>query len=409
MTQYLALSVSAYWLMGANNILTIQRIDPIVDSGKVSTHVHSVVGGSNFGLNSTTGLLRQSQCTSIPIPQDKSNYWFPVSAPLWDNGSFTSVEGNAVMYDIIFNGLYYLFSDVPGVTTAFPDDFRMVSGDMTLRTLDPMSFSQQAITFLCLDFQGTSTRHSELPEKRCPSGIRSQINFPSCWDGKNTDSFDHQSHVSFLSTGPDSGTCNNTNYPITIPRIFLEVYWYSQGFDEFRPLAARPDQPFVFSNGDPTGYGFHADFFNGWDEGILQRALSECNCNQFGDPACCVQKGIFNMDTTTKCFITNTFMENTTGTLPDLPGANPVQSGCYEEYIDGTVPASLDPIYIYNGTSQTPPSTGTIVVPAQTRHVSQTARGTCLSTGNINNSAWMAGQVPPYFSVVIFAVTLILV
>jgi hypothetical protein len=46
---------------------------------------------------------------------------------------------------------------------------------MTLRSFDPASFAQQAITFLCLDFNGKSTRTNELPKGPCASGIRSQI------------------------------------------------------------------------------------------------------------------------------------------------------------------------------------------------------------------------------------------
>jgi hypothetical protein len=37
-----------------------------------------VLGGSNFKMTTNTASLLQSECTSIPIPQDKSNYWFPV-------------------------------------------------------------------------------------------------------------------------------------------------------------------------------------------------------------------------------------------------------------------------------------------------------------------------------------------
>ncbi|KAJ3846914.1 hypothetical protein EV368DRAFT_15002, partial [Lentinula lateritia] len=59
------------------NILTTQRLDPIVTPGEVSAHVHSVLGGSGFGLNVNTSILQESECTSIPIQEDKSNYWFP--------------------------------------------------------------------------------------------------------------------------------------------------------------------------------------------------------------------------------------------------------------------------------------------------------------------------------------------
>ena len=39
-----------------------------------------VLGGSNFRMNSTTtASLRNSECTSMPIVEDKSSYWYPVS------------------------------------------------------------------------------------------------------------------------------------------------------------------------------------------------------------------------------------------------------------------------------------------------------------------------------------------
>ncbi|KAF8147672.1 hypothetical protein B0H34DRAFT_738741 [Crassisporium funariophilum] len=367
--------VQAYWLMAATNVLTTQRIDPVVNPGIVSTHVHSILGGSNFGFNPTTDALRKSECTSIPITQDKSNYWYPQLYFQWSNGTFTSVTGNPV--------IYYLFSDTPGSTTAFPDNFRMISGEPTLRSFDPSSFAQQAVTFLCLDFNGKSTRFNELPKQRCPSGIRSQINFPSCWDGINTDSPDHKSHVAFLSTGPDNGTCSDPKFPSTLPRIFMEVYWYSQVFDDFRRQANVPEQPFVFSNGDPKGYSYHADFINGWDSGILQKALDECNCNPYGDPSCCVAKGIFNLDQTTRCYISDTVDETTLGTLDVLPGNNPVQADCYEDYVDPVTPALISPVYVYNTTNQQPPK-GTIAVPASTAVTPQSPKGTCIGNGSIH-------------------------
>lgn len=109
-----------------------------------------VLGGSNFRMNTNTASLRQSECTSVPIPQDKSNYWFPVGSCLlpclnplfcsitgrcvasllpvshwftiqltrpftiinyrWENGSFTSLDGGAVMYVFIFIHISSLFA-----------------------------------------------------------------------------------------------------------------------------------------------------------------------------------------------------------------------------------------------------------------------------------------------------------
>ena len=81
-----------------------------------------------------------------------------------------------------------------------------------------------------------------------------------------------------------------------------------------------------------------------------------------------------------------------TGTLLALPGANPVQSGCYEEYFESTVPALLSPVYVDNGTSAAPPVTGTVAVPARKVSVSQKARGNCV----VGNNASRMWQVHPY-------------
>lgn len=53
------------------------RVDPIVAPGKVSEHVHAVMGGSAFNKDSTGESLSQSKCTNARIEEDHSNYWFP--------------------------------------------------------------------------------------------------------------------------------------------------------------------------------------------------------------------------------------------------------------------------------------------------------------------------------------------
>ncbi|KAJ7503522.1 hypothetical protein B0H11DRAFT_2222814 [Mycena galericulata] len=356
-------SANAYFLFAMNDIITTERIDPIVSPGKVSGHTHTITGGSNFRVTTNTSYLRQSECTSSPITQDKSNYWAPTLYFQWANGSFTSVSGSPV---ITSRGADYLFSDTPGTTTPFPDDFRMLSGTPTLRNYNASSFAQQAITFLCLDFSGTSTKFNELPSQECPSGIRAQINFPSCWDGVNSDSVDHKSHVAFLSTGPDSGTCSDPKFPKTLPRIFMEMYLDTADLYAQRDQAMNPDQPFVYSMGDPTGYGYHADFIMGWEDGVLQNVVDKCNCNEFGDPTCCSQAGIFTFTQGGSCRITRGVDEIATGTLPALPGDNPVVglNGVAQNLVASVTPALISPVYAYTGSS--PTQTGTPVGPPAT-------------------------------------------
>jgi hypothetical protein len=64
--------------------------------------------------------------------------------------------------------------------------------------------------------------------------------------------------------------------------------------------------PSVYQNARPDTL---LDFFNGWEDGVLQRAIDDCNCNPYGDPTCCVQNGTFTLQQTTQCYITETFDE----------------------------------------------------------------------------------------------------
>ncbi|KAJ7650806.1 WSC domain-containing protein [Roridomyces roridus] len=340
-------SANAYFLFAMNDVIATERLDPIVNPGGVSGHTHTIFGGSNFRATTNTSFLRQSECTSSPINEDKSAYWAPTLYFQWKNGSFTSVSGNPVMY--------YLFSDTPGTTTPFPDDFRMISGTPTLRSYNASSYAQQAVTFLCLDFNGVTTKSNELPSTNCPSGIRAQINFPSCWDGKNTDSSDHKSHVAYLSGGPDSGTCSDPKYPVTLPRVFMEMYLDTATLYGQRDQAMNPDQPFVYAMGDPTGYGYHADFLMGWESGVLQKVVDGCNCNPYGDPTCCSDAGIFTFTHGGQCRITQGVDEIVTGTLDKLPGNNPVVplNGVAQNLAASVTPAFIQPVYAYTGSSPT--------------------------------------------------------
>ena len=114
----------------------------------------------------------------------------------------------------------------------------------------------------------------------CPNGMRAQIVFQSCWDGINLWKADN-SHVAYLS-GLDHGICPPT-HPIMIPTLFIETnYAVGQVPDQ------APGGQFVFSQGDPTGYGFHADFQNGWEPNALAAAARDCLVpDNFGQVSYC--------------------------------------------------------------------------------------------------------------------------
>jgi len=72
------------------------------------------------------------------------------------------------------------------------------------------------------DFEG-------FPPQPCPGGWRSNVLYPTCWNGKDLDSPNHKDHVAYPSAGPSTflstGNCPST-HPVKIPQLMLEVYIY---------------------------------------------------------------------------------------------------------------------------------------------------------------------------------------
>lgn len=84
-TLLLAAAHLSYAFQIHGTMLTLTRLDPIVNPGAVSSHAHMVIGGSNFGSTLTSKVLQESQCSTLEIQQDKSAYW--VSPPYGQNGN----------------------------------------------------------------------------------------------------------------------------------------------------------------------------------------------------------------------------------------------------------------------------------------------------------------------------------
>lgn len=93
--------------------------------------------------------------------------------------------------------------------------------------------------------------------------------------------------------------------------------------------AMNSSQPFVFAYGDPTGYGYHGDFINGWDVNVLQNAVTNCNDNS-GDMTKCSYFNFLPNSVSAGCHIPSYIQEDVLGAstpLPKLPGCNAVQKG----------------------------------------------------------------------------------
>ena len=86
------------------------------------------------------------------------------------------------------------------------------------------------------------------------------------------------------------------------------------------------------------------------------------------------------------------------GNISTLPGANPVQTGCFEQFENTIIPPIVSPIAVYTSTAGMPSPTlppRDVVTPAQTLAATQNVspQGTCTSTGTARSGAGVRNSV----------------
>lgn len=342
-------SVAAFWRMPCRARSGLARIDPLVSNGSVAEHAHAIHGSDGFSTTAGYDALLAGSCTSCEVEQDKSAYWTPaLYFQSSTTGQYTLVEQVGGML------AYYLLYPNTGNTSlsAFPAQFEMIAGDTNQRNFTypipdiPKSnwnvapyntqafLRQAAVGFNCLNYavtpEGSLYRHF-MPDKayldaNCLDGVRLELMFPSCWNGKDTTSLDRRSHVAYPSEVM-TGDCPS-DFPERLPSLFYETIWNTY---EFVGQAGK----FILANGDPTGYGYHGDFMMGWDEKFLQSAVDTCT-NLSGEIEDCPLFTIQDSTSYSNCNISLPAaieQENVAGPASTLPGNPAIDAG--PAYADG--------------------------------------------------------------------------
>jgi len=227
-----------------------------------------------------------STCTSCQFTEDFSNYWTAVLYFRARNGTYKRVpqiaqagmegtQGGMVCLSPLprrsiskpltksLPQVVYYMSDAlfdtaqKSTVTAFKPGFRMLIGEASYTTRDQSRDFRQ-LTYTCMENQASRSPESiGFRKTPCKLGIMANHRFPTCWDGVNLDTPNHRDHVAYPETGTfeSGGKCPST-HPVKIPQILLETVWDTSAFNKKEDWPADGSQPFVWSNGDASGFGF---------------------------------------------------------------------------------------------------------------------------------------------------------
>lgn len=216
--------------------------DPIVAPGQPDGgHEHVFFGAMGTDERSTAASLLAGG-TTCDQQLDRSAYWAPA---LYDHG-VEQVPDKVTAY----------YRPGPGVdpqsVKPYPFGLKIVAGGGHDRTRPPVSIA----SWTC----GVSPSNEPNPPE-CPPdrGLRMIVTFPDCWDGVNTDSPDHRSHVVYSA----GGRCPAT-HPVPVPQLTAT----------FAYLITGPGHELSLASGSLGT--LHADFFNAWDERKLATEVSAC-------------------------------------------------------------------------------------------------------------------------------------
>ena len=236
------------------------QVDPIVNPGLESTHLHDFFGSKTTNANSTYESM-VGQPTSCDIAGDSAGYWTP-----------TLLNQAGVPIPIHRVTVYY--RDKPDASTpvvAFPPDFRMIAGYPDPHLVEG-PIKKGAYGWNC-DNTEPLLESAAIDCAGHPGDdrVKANIFFPNCGqldaDGNIvTDSFDHRGHVAY----PVDGVCP-PDHPVKLPTVYYKIkYSVTNCITAGCHLASDE------LAGTASGQSLHADLWNTWVQSVLQDVVTRC-------------------------------------------------------------------------------------------------------------------------------------
>jgi hypothetical protein len=231
--------------------------DPIVFPGQPGlSHLHNFQGADNADAFSTPDSLLTSpsgSCAGGTL--NDTSYWMPA---LTDTRTGQPLVPSSTNF---YYKLGYLGVKA-GTVQPFPKGLRMIAGNSKSTAPIP----NDAIWRIGLECVSGGGHQTSIPSCAIGDELNLAIIFPQCWDGKNLDSPDHQSHMAY----PTGTGCPST-HPVPLPEISLNTHYKISEANSGTWLKLSSD-----NYSGPGGYSMHADWFNGWDDATNKAWLTNC-------------------------------------------------------------------------------------------------------------------------------------
>jgi hypothetical protein len=221
---------------------TLAPDDPIVYPNQPgASHLHQFFGNTSTNARSTLQTLLRGG-TACDLDADTAAYWVP---------ALISTSGQVVRPDRV--SAYYYKGDVGRASVApFPTGLKILAGGDT--------HNQRIAGYAC----GEGMPTSSVPLNCGHGTLRAVVVFPSCWDGRHTDSADHRSHMAY----PRGSGCPS-GYSVRVPKLAIHVRYPVSNGQGYR---LSSDAGFHTTN----GMSLHADFFNAWNQATLVALVAGC-------------------------------------------------------------------------------------------------------------------------------------
>lgn len=241
--------------------------DPLIFPGQVGrSHLHTFFGNTAITANSNTASIAGSgNSTCAGGILNRSAYWVP---SVIDTRTGRPVAPDSMVVYYKANG------GTHSQVQPMPAGLRMISGDPAAQNAQQNPLDGN-FDWFCED--GLQGNGPTIPA-RCsastpwrpggPGDLRLSVVFQRCWDGRNLDSPDHRSHMAFSP----NGSCPSS-HPVLLPEITVNVHWPVATANETQYWRLSSDN---YVNTIPGGYSSHSDWWNGWDQTIVDRWVTNC-------------------------------------------------------------------------------------------------------------------------------------